>query len=303
MEIEVFYNELYNELKSKIHFLEDKPEETVDSTLKALWMTASGISVSAEKAINMKLPKLKEKQVTKLLDLIDQRLNNIPLAHITKRQNFLGIELITDQRALIPRKETEILGKKALELSAALANEKNEINILDICCGSGNLGIGVAKLNPKCRVYSSDISNEAVKLTQENINFLNLNDRIEAFPGDMYGPFKSDKFYNNIDLIICNPPYISSAKVVKMDLEIALNEPSLAFDGGMLGIKIIQNLISEAPLFLTKKGWLVFEIGVGQGDFVIKLIEKTKKFQQIGSVPDDSGNIRVVFAQKYPDKL
>ncbi len=299
MEIEVLFNKLYNELRDKIHFLEDKPEETIESTLKALWLAASGTPVSAEKAIDTELPALSEIQIKNLNELIRTRLNNIPLAHITKRQNFLGIELITDKRALIPRKETEILGKKALELSLEIASEKNEIKVFDVCCGSGNLGVTVAKLNPKCRVYSSDISDEAIELTKENIDLLNLNNRIEAAQSDMFEAFKTDTYYKNIDLIICNPPYISSAKVVKMDSEIALNEPSLAFDGGMLGIKIIQKLINEAPLFMTNKGWLVFEVGVGQGDFVGKLLEKTKQFQQIGSVSDDAGNVRVVFAQKY----
>ncbi|MEZ5105555.1 MAG: peptide chain release factor N(5)-glutamine methyltransferase [Draconibacterium sp.] len=299
MEIEVLFNKLFNELRDKIHFLEDKPEETIESTLKALWLAASGTPVSAEKAIDTELPALSEIQIKNLNELIRTRLNNIPLAHITKRQNFLGIELITDKRALIPRKETEILGKKALELSLEIASEKNEIKVFDVCCGSGNLGVTVAKLNPKCRVYSSDISDEAIELTKENIDLLNLNNRIEAAQSDMFEAFKTDTYYKNIDLIICNPPYISSAKVVKMDSEIALNEPSLAFDGGMLGIKIIQKLINEAPLFLTNKGWLVFEVGVGQGDFVGKLLEKTKQFQQIGSVSDDAGNVRVVFAQKY----
>jgi len=299
MEIEVLFNKLYNELRDKIHFLEDKPEETIESTLKALWLAASGTPVSAEKAIDTELPALSEIHIKNLNELIRTRLNNIPLAHITKRQNFLGIELITDKRALIPRKETEILGKKALELSLEIASEKNEIKVFDVCCGSGNLGVTVAKLNPKCRVYSSDISDEAIELTKENIDLLNLNNRIEAAQSDMFEAFKTDTYYKNIDLIICNPPYISSAKVVKMDSEIALNEPSLAFDGGMLGIKIIQKLINEAPLFMTNKGWLVFEVGVGQGDFVGKLLEKTKQFQQIGSVSDDAGNVRVVFAQKY----
>ncbi len=299
MEIEVLFNKLYTELSDKIRFLEDKPEETIESTLKALWLAASGTPVSAEKAIDTELPALSEMQIKNLNELINNRLNNVPLGHITKRQNFLGIELITDKRALIPRKETEILGKKALELSLEIASEKNEIKVFDVCCGSGNLGVTVAKLNPKCRVYSSDISDEAIELTKENIDLLNLNNRIEAAQSDMFEAFKTDTYYKNIDLIICNPPYISSAKVVKMDSEIALNEPSLAFDGGMLGIKIIQKLINEAPLFMTNKGWLVFEVGVGQGDFVGKLLEKTKQFQQIGSVSDDAGNVRVVFAQKY----
>ncbi len=297
IETKALFNKLVNELRDKVHFLEDKPEENLESTLKALWFAAAGTPVSAKKALDSELPDLKDNQETKLNSLIDLRINNIPLAHITKRQNFLGIEFITDSRALIPRMETELLGKKALELSRQIAAENNVVNVLDICCGSGNLGIAIAKLNSKCRVYASDISNDAVQLANENINMLNLDSRIEAIQSDMFESFKSDKFYNNIDLIICNPPYISSAKVIKMDAEIASYEPSLAFDGGMLGIKIIKQLVSEAPLFLKLDGWLALEVGVGQGEFVLKLFEKSERFQKCSSVTDEFGNIRVVLAQ------
>ena len=85
---------------------------------------AAGIPVSAEKAMELTLPELTEKQAEKLHQLIEQRINNTPLAHITNRQNFMGIELLSDKRALIPRKETEILGRKALELSNRIVNQR-----------------------------------------------------------------------------------------------------------------------------------------------------------------------------------
>jgi release factor glutamine methyltransferase len=298
MSVTEILSKMYVELKDKLQFLEDKPEENLDSTLKALWLAASGFPVSAEKAVNIPLPELSEEQLQNFYKLINLRLKNIPLAHITKRQNFMGIEFKADERALIPRKETEILGKKALELSNIITNSKGAANVFDVCCGAGNLGISVACLNPKCKVYTSDISNEAVALTQENIDFLNQNKRVKVVQGDLFAEFEVDKFYGKIDLIICNPPYISSAKVVKMNPEISSNEPVLAFDGGMLGVKIIQKLIAESPRFLAPQGWLVFEVGVGQGEFVIKLLQKTLIFHKIDAVTDNSGNIRVVFAQK-----
>jgi release factor glutamine methyltransferase len=132
----------------------------------------------------------------------------------------------------------------------------------------------------------------------ENISLLNLNGRVFAKHGDLFSGFESEEFYEKIDLIVCNPPYITSSKVIKMNSEIAANEPVLAFDGGMLGIKIIQQLISEAPRFLKPESWLIFEVGVGQGDFISKLIEKTNKYQKMESLTDDSGNIRVLLAQK-----
>ena len=172
---------------------------------------------------------------------------------------------------------------------------------MDICCGCGNLGIAISHFNQKCKVYAADISIEAVELTCENVNYLNQQERVTVTQGDLFSGFESDEFYKNINLIVCNPPYISTAKVLKMNAEISLNEPVLAFDGGMLGLKIIQKLINEAPKFLVPGGLLIFEVGVGQGDFVLKLIEKTRMYQQSDSVTDEAGNIRVVIAQKsYP---
>ena len=292
------FRKISDDLKDKIHFLDDKPEETVETTLKALWLTAAGVPVSAEGSLKFSIPDLTEEQVKDLHRLIDQRLNNTPLAHITKRQSFMGIELLSDRRALIPRKETEILGIKALELANILSATRGEINIIDACCGSGNLGLAVARLNNDCIVYATDLSQEAVDLTQDNIRFLNLEQRVHVKQGDLLGAFETDEFYGKIDLIICNPPYILSSKVPKMDMEISANEPVLAFDGGMLGIKIIQKLISEAPKFLKSEGWVVFEVGAGQGDFIIKLCEKSQSYKNIQPVTDHSGKIRVIVTQK-----
>jgi release factor glutamine methyltransferase len=292
------FNSLSNNLTNKLHLLEDKPEETIETTLKALWFAAAGIPVSAEGSYKLPIPELTEKQIVNLNQFIELRLNGTPLAHITKRQNFMGIELMSDKRALIPRKETELLGRKALDLSYRIVKSKGKINVIDVCCGSGNLGIAIAHFNPDCQVYATDISEEAVELARDNINLLNLSRRVHVSQGDLLSVFETNEFYEKTDLIICNPPYILSSKVQKMDSEIASNEPVLAFDGGMLGIKIIQKLITEAPKFLTNDGWLIFEVGVGQGNFIAQLCERSQLYQLIESGADDSGNIRVISLQK-----
>jgi release factor glutamine methyltransferase len=292
------FDKIRFDLQDKIHFLEDKPEETPETTVKALWLTASGLPVSAEGSLVHSIPDLTVEQVKILYKLIDLRINNTPLAYITNRQRFMGIDMLADRRALIPRKETEILGKKALELASLISKTNGKIKVIDVCCGSGNLGLAIASYNRECELYATDLSPEAVELTLDNINFLKLNDRIIVKQGDLLSAFESNDYYNKIDLIVCNPPYILSSKVEKMDAEISSNEPVLAFDGGMLGIKIIQKLISEAPKFLTPAGWMVFEVGVGQGEFVIKLCERSKSYQNIQSVADHAGNIRVIAAQK-----
>lgn len=295
---EELFKVLKQSLKYKFNFLEDKPEETLDSTLRALWFAAYGVPRSCEEAVKLQLPKLSEKQVIQLNYLVEQRLDNIPLAHITGRQSFMGIELLSDRRALIPRKETEILGWKALELSRFIARDKTNIKIMDVCCGAGNLGLSLAYYNNNSIVFAADLSKDAVDLTLDNILFLKLNNRVHVKHGDLFSPFNTSEYYEKTDLIVCNPPYISSTKVRKMTSEISENEPVLAFDGGMLGTKIILKLISEAPRFLIRSGWLIFEIGVGQGSFIMQLCDRSQFYDKVETVTDKSGNIRVILARK-----
>lgn len=292
------YSNLIDVLSGKLILLEDKPEETIASTLNALWLAASGNPQSVEEANKLSLPELKEKEIVLLNEYIEQRLKNKPLAHITGRQSFMGIELLTDKRALIPRKETEILGIKALELSKTILNGKNPVRVIDVCCGAGNLGLAIAYFNPGVDVTCVDLSREAIDLARENISFLNLNDRVHALQSDLFSAFETDEYYEKTDLIICNPPYISSAKVPNMVAEISDNEPNMAFNGGMLGTKIILKLISEAPKFLNQSGWLIFEIGVGQGPFIMQLCERSELYDKVESVSDHSDNIRVILARK-----
>lgn len=295
---EELFSELITAIEGKIHLLDDKPGETIGSTLKALWHAASGYPKSVEEAAGLQLPELSDQQVIALKVMLDQRINNTPLAYITGRQSFMGIGLLSDRRALIPRKETEILGRKALELSLSIAAEKKKVNVIDVCCGAGNLGLAIAFFNPKAVVAAADLSGEAVGLTRDNISFLNLSERIHAEQGDLFSAFENEDYLGITDLIVCNPPYISSAKVQKMNAEISENEPALAFDGGMLGTKIILKLIGEAPRYLTKEGWLIFEIGLGQGPFIMQLCERSEHYSRVESVPDESGNIRVILARK-----
>jgi len=292
------FNRLKPKLEKKLLLQDDKSEETVDSTIKALWFASIGLAISSEQANKLPLPELTREQTRTLYRLLAQRLNNKPLAHIVGRQNFMGIELIADYRALIPRKETEILGKRALELSYQLSQQKHSVKVIDMGCGGGNLGLALAYFNPNTIVYASDLSHEALTLARENIAFLQLEDRVQTMQGDLFEPFEKDEFYEQIDLIVCNPPYISSAMVPKMSEEISSHEPYLAFDGGMFGINMVKKLVSESPKFLTKPGWLIFEVGVGQGPFMLKLCKNSKKFYQVESVTDDEGNIRAILARK-----
>jgi release factor glutamine methyltransferase len=298
MNKEELLSSLIDEWEDKLHILNDKPEENADAIIRALWLKASGLAVSVQKAGDLPLPDLNEEQKNDLSELIRIRSGNYPTAYLTGKQCFMGIELITDSRALIPRKETELLCSACLTLTEKMQQDTDIVRVMDICCGSGNLGIALAYYNSNCIVHASDISHDAVELTIANINSLGLGQRVMAKQGDMMAAFDSPEFYEKIDLIMCNPPYIFSSKVPQMHPEISENEPGMAFDGGALGIGIIKRLLQDSPPFLKKKAWIALEVGLGQGGLITMLLERSGVFTNISTVQDESGNIRVVYAQK-----
>ena len=294
------FAQLLSKLEENLALLPDKPEETHEVTLKSLWLKAQGKSISAERAVHQKLSRLNAVQENLVKELLEKRIEGVPLAHITGRQLFMGIELITNSKALIPRKETEILGNFAVKsLSNITGTSSNSTIVFDVCCGAGNLAIAIAKNEPNIKVYASDLSEEAVSLTNENIHFHKLENQIKAFSGDLLEPFEKEEFYNKVDLIVCNPPYISNFTVLKMAKEIADYEPEMAFKGGgLLGLNIVQNLIKNAVRFLRNGGMLIFEIGLGQGNYIVNLCKKFGLYQSVVTETDNDGHIRVIGVRK-----
>jgi release factor glutamine methyltransferase len=297
MKDHAWYESLLQRLKASWVSQPDKPEETAESTLRALWSVAAGEPLSVRKAAAAILPDLDEEGLRRLTGLVEQRLSGIPLAHLTHRQHFMGLEFLAGPEALIPRAETEILARAALAKASALAGARGSITILDVCTGAGNVGLALAALEPRCRLFASDISSAAIELAQKNALHLGLDGRAEFRLSDMFSAFESEEFIGKIDLLTCNPPYISSAKVTTMSPEISQNEPRLAFDGGAFGVLILTRLIREAPKFLKSDSFLCFEVGLGQGKGMSRLLENAKVYRDIQQVVDEAGNVRVMVAQ------
>jgi release factor glutamine methyltransferase len=286
-------------LAQRLQTLPDKPEETVDATLRTLWLLAAGRALSVEAATRAELPALDGVGEDRLNGLIEQRLSGIPLAHLSGRQHFMGLEMLAGKEALIPRAETELLGGAALELLRGLGGQGAEPKVVvDVCTGSGNLALALAHFEPKAQVFAADLSADAVELARRNATHLGLGIRVEFRVGDLLEPFDEPRFHAGVDLLVCNPPYISSQKVDTMSGEIRGFEPRLAFDGGPLGVRIVQRLIRDAPRFLKKGGWLAFEVGLGQGPAVLKRLLAGGAFAQQRSLADAHGQIRVLLASR-----
>ncbi len=286
-------------LNDQLEILPDKPEETAETTLKALWLTAAARPVSAEKTRGMALPELKDDQQNLLAELIEKRLSGIPLAHLSGRQQFMGVELLAGPQALVPRKETELLGFAALDHLRELHTQlQRDLSMMDVCTGAGNLAVALTVLFPQMNVFAADLSADAVSLAERNVRFHHLEEKVRLRTSDVLDAFDTDAFYESIDVLLCNPPYISSAKVPEMHTEISDHEPSLAFDGGAFGIKVLSKLAHDAPKYLRVGGWLGFEVGLGQGPAMQKRLTIHKQFDHIQPILDSDGHIRALFAQR-----
>lgn len=290
------YQELLQKISTHISSLPDKPEETPDGILRALWHMASAVSMSVHQAHETDLPELDRSGVEKLRDLVVQRIAGAPLAYLTGWQRFMGLEFMVDPRALIPRMETELLVHSAIKMLDLELKTKKPVTIVDICTGSGNIALSLAHQIPQAQVYGSDISHKAIELARSNARNLELQERVHFFEGDLFTPFDNASFYDKIDMITCNPPYISSGKVDTLHQEIINHEPRMAFDGGAFGVSILNRFAQEAPRFLRKGGWIALEVGVRQGPSVLKRLQQQNRFGHILPVQDSSGEIRVILA-------
>lgn len=281
----------------KLKIPDDKPEETKEKTVHTLWLKACGRSYSVENAIKEELEELNPEQEKKLDFLVDQRLNGVPLSYLTGRQMFMSIEFLVDKNAIIPRKETELLCNMALDYISIIKEKQAEIYVIDVCTGTGNLALAYAQNEPEARIFASDLSKEAIELAEKNAEHLGLTKNVIFKTGDLLEPFEDGELFNKVDLLTCNPPYISNGKLDSMPDEIIKHEPELAFNGGPFGIKILSKLTKKCLKFIKPGGYFCFEVGLGQGDGMIKLLDRSKKFININYSKDSNGEIRVIGAQ------
>ncbi|HEX7126783.1 MAG TPA: peptide chain release factor N(5)-glutamine methyltransferase [Thermodesulfobacteriota bacterium] len=294
------YRRLLARCRATLTTLPDKPEETPETTLRALWHLAAGVPLSAHAAASATPMPLDSGQVARLERLLEARLRGTPLAHLTGRQRFFGLELLAGPEALIPRAETELLVAVALERVRAAVAARGTALVVDVCTGSGNVALALAANAPRATVYAADLSSAAVDLARRNAVRLGLHERVEVRVGDLLTPFEEPGFLGQVDVLTCNPPYISEARVDRMPPEISRHEPRMAFDGGPFGVSILQRLTRCARRFLRPGGWLVFETGAGQGGAMVRRLAANPDFADVRSVAGPDGTVRVVLGQTTP---
>jgi len=229
-----------------------------------------------------------------------RRVSGEPLAYVLGHEVFMGIELIAAAGALAPREETELLGNTAL--SAMRASAAPAPRVIDMCCGSGNLACALAHHMPGAQVWASDLTDGCITVSRRNVAHVGVSSRVQIVQGDLFAGLQGLGLEGTIDVIVCNPPYISKGKLASQSAELLKHEPLEAFDGGPYGLSIHQRVVKDALTFLCPGGTLLFEIGLGQDRQVKMLFERTKSYVDIQLVANAIGEVRVVSGCKQKNE-
>jgi release factor glutamine methyltransferase len=228
--------------------------------------------------------------------MAERRAAGVPLAYVTGHEYFMGVELIVDEGALAPRAETELLGNEALDAIRSL--DSTAPKVIDMCCGSGNLACAIAHHLPNVRVWASDLTDGCIAVTRRNVRHAGVSDRVIVAQGDLFAGLAGFGLEETVDVIVCNPPYISQGKLATDRAVLLEHEPREAFDGGPYGLSIQQRVVKDALPFLRPGGILLFEIGLGQDRQVKMLFDRAKAYENIRLVPNAAGEVRVVSGRK-----
>jgi release factor glutamine methyltransferase len=230
--------------------------------------------------------------VDKYMKLIKTRKKGYPLQYILKKQEFMGLELFVDEGALIPRPDTEILVEHVIDVANKRYSDGKDINIIDIGTGSGAIAISIAYYIENAKVYSVDISSEALEVAKKNVEKFQLDSKVKLIKGNLFESLNTLQLDNKIDIIVSNPPYIDDNEISNLQAEIGY-EPRIALSGGIDGLWFYRKIIPESKTFLKSGGFIAFEIGYDQGKKV-ETILKEEGFEDIRIIKDLSGFDRVV---------
>lgn len=234
--------------------------------------------------------------VKRFVNNLKRRLQRVPLQYITNHSEFMSLDFYVDERVLIPRPETEFLIDAVTKIALSLYNE-NEVFIVDIGVGSGNIAITLAKKIKNARIFAIDISPNAIEVAKFNAQRHDVIEKITFLCGDTFRPLKGLELESKINFIVSNPPYISIDEFHFLQEEVKCFEPYTALVSGKDGLEAFKTIISDAKTWLKRNGFIVFEVAEGQAQKVVQLIKDKRCFKNIDSIKDYQKIDRIVFAQ------
>ncbi len=226
--------------------------------------------------------------------LAAQRKDGVPLEYVLGKAVFMGLQLDCSPGALIPREETELLARTALDLIRARQAGQPRLTAVDMGTGSGNIAVALAVHTQDVDILACDVSPEALEVARRQVAKFNVHDRVSLFCGDLYEPLLAAGYQGQVDLVVCNPPYLPTSTLARLAREIVDHEPAVALDAGPYGINVFRRLIAGAAEVLKPDGVLVFEFGAGQEKLIARLLEGCGAYPHVEYYRDAAGPVRVV---------
>jgi release factor glutamine methyltransferase len=231
---------------------------------------------------------LNKDELARYRAMVERRASGEPTYYLTGRREFYGRSFRVDPRVLVPRPETEHLVEAALERLPADATGP----VLDLCTGSGCIGLTLAAERRGLQVVATDLSAGALEVARTNAAALGVEGRVELLQGDLYAPVAGRRFA----MIVSNPPYVPSAEIDGLSAEVK-REPRGALDGGADGLDFVRRIAAGTREALEPGGWLLLEIGDGQGAATVAILEGAG-LVQAEARPDLAGLDRLALARR-----
>lgn len=279
----ITYNNLYLDVRRQL-----KGAGIEAATLEARELTCFGTGKTREGLTRdgglYASPKLEQR----VRDLVDRRLAGEPVAYLIGEWEFYGLPLDISHDVLIPRSDTEVLAEQAIAYCQTL----KECRVLDLCAGSGCIGLAIASQVPGSRVVLGEWSDAALKICRQNIRRNGLSGRV--VPMQVNARTSPDRALGEFDCIISNPPYIPTGDIDSLDISVRDYEPHLALNGGEDGLDFYRSISELWKDALIPGGRLYFEVGIGQADSVLRIM-RTQGFGDIQIQKDLHEIPRVVF--------
>ncbi|MHC4069143.1 MAG: peptide chain release factor N(5)-glutamine methyltransferase [Planctomycetota bacterium] len=240
-----------------------------------------------------------KQQLDTLHDLVRRAGEHEPIAYLIGKTEFYSLELFITRDCLIPRPETELLVERAIKF---LRTRTPQQSVCDLCTGSGCIATAIAKNVPQAAITATDISDAALEVAAKNIEKHGLTSRVKLLCGDLFDPVMPELDTGKFDLIVCNPPYVSSFEFEKLDRNVKDYEPKAALTGGVDGLDVYRSIVEKADQFLKPGGALMLEIGYRQGQAVKELLEQTGYLTDIKIEKDHHDNDRIAMALRAANR-
>ena len=261
--------------------------EVDDSSIISRELAEYILQLNRQEIVTNLEKEVKEEQKDRYYLALIEIIQGMPIQYITNTQEFMKLNFLVNENVLIPQPDTEILVEEVIKI----AELESKTKILDMCTGSGCIGVSLAYYLKNAKITMSDISKNAIEIAKKNAKENKVLEKTEFIKSDLF-----ENIEEKFDIIVSNPPYIETDVIKSLSKQVQ-NEPKIALDGGKDGLLFYRKLIKEAPNFLNDNGYLCMEIGYNQKEEVIKLAKQKESFLKIEAIKDLSGNDRVIICK------